>query len=147
MGRLKNPLAAPAVLEAMMALQKVVNGSRLDTKLMELVRMRASQINRCARCLDMHLDMARKHGETDQRLFLLDAWEEVPDLYTPRERAALLWTEALTRLPDAPVSDEVFEAASAEFSEPELLELTLAVVAINGWNRFNVGFRIPPGAR
>lgn len=130
----------------MMALQKVVNQISLEPELVELVKLRASQINRCAFCIDMHFRDAQAQGESTERLYLLDAWQEV-DVYSPRERAALAWTEALTRLPDAAVSDEVFAEASAHLTEAELLELTLAIVAINGWNRLNVGFRIPPNER
>lgn len=128
----------------MLALQKVANQTRLEPALLELVKMRASQINRCAFCLDMHYRDALAAGERAERLYLLEAWEEV-DIYLPREQAALRWTEALTCLPEAPVSDAVFAEVSALFSEAELLELTLCIVAINGWNRFNVGFRVPPG--
>lgn len=142
--RLKDRHAAPAVFPAMSALQQVVNQSRLEASLLELVKLRASQINRCAFCIDMHVRDALERGEDASRLYLLDAWEEVT-LYTERERAALHWTEALTRLSHASVSDAVFAAVRAEFTEAELLELTLAIVAINGWNRFNVGFRVPPG--
>ncbi|HTJ00473.1 MAG TPA: carboxymuconolactone decarboxylase family protein [Dongiaceae bacterium] len=142
--RLENRLAAPAVLPAMLALQQVVNESSLESSLVELVKLRASQINRCAFCIDMHYADALARGERADRLYLLDAWEET-DRYTPRERAALHWAEAVTRLPDAGVSDAVFAQARANFSEAELQELTLAIVAINGWNRFNVAFRVPPG--
>jgi AhpD family alkylhydroperoxidase len=111
--------------------------------LLILVTTRASQINGCAFCLDMHIREAKEAGESDERIYLLTAWREV-DVYTLRERAALAWTERLTRLADAHVTDEDFEAAREEFSEEELAHLTLAIVAINGWNRFNVGFRVPP---
>lgn len=142
--RLENRLAAPAVLPAMLALQQVVNESSLESSLVELVKLRASQINRCAFCIDMHYADALARGERADRLYLLDAWEET-DRYTARERAALQWAEAVTRLPDAGVSDAVFAQARTNFSEAELQELTLAIVAINGWNRFNVAFRVPPG--
>jgi AhpD family alkylhydroperoxidase len=142
---LENREAAPAVWPAMAALQQVVNRSGLDPAMLELVKLRASQINRCAFCIDMHVRTALAQGERADRLYLLDAWEEVA-IYSARERAALHWTEALTRLADGPVSDEVFAVVRAEFTEAELLELTLAIVAINGWNRFNVGFRVPPAA-
>jgi AhpD family alkylhydroperoxidase len=112
--------------------------------LLELVKMRASQINGCAYCLDMHSKDAMAHGETPQRLFLLDAWEESP-FYTGRERAALAWTEALTRVADSHVPDEVFDVARKEFSERELVDLALAVVTINGWNRLCIAFRAEPG--
>jgi AhpD family alkylhydroperoxidase len=142
--RLTDPHAATAVLPAMMALQQVVNRCGLEPALMELVKLRASQINGCAFCIDMHFRDAKKRGEEDNRLYLLNAWREV-DVYSSRERAGLAWTEALTRLSDGPVSDELFAEVSSEFSEAELLNLTLLIVAINGWNRFNVGFRTPPG--
>jgi AhpD family alkylhydroperoxidase len=141
--RLNNRNSAPAVLPAMLALQQVVNDTSLEHSLKELVKLRASQINRCAFCIDMHFRDAMEAGEQTERLYLLDAWEEVSN-YTARERAALKWTEALTRLSEGGVSDEVFAEVSAEFTESELQELTLAIVAINGWNRFNVGFRVPP---
>jgi AhpD family alkylhydroperoxidase len=141
--RLKTRLAAPAIWSAMSALQQVVNKSSLEPALLELAKLRASQINRCAFCIDMHVRDAQQRGEKPERLYLLEAWEEVT-IYSTRERAALRWTEAITRLPDG-VSDEVFAEASAQFTEAELLELTLALVAINGWNRLNVGFRVPPG--
>lgn len=141
--RLKNRDAAPAVWAAMSALQDVVNRSRLEPAVLELAKLRASQLNHCAFCIDMHVRDALERGERPERLYLLDAWSEV-GIYSARERAALRWTEALTRLPDG-VPDELYAEASAEFTEAELLELTLAIIAINGWNRLNVGFRVPPG--
>jgi AhpD family alkylhydroperoxidase len=144
--RLTNVHAAPEVLPAMMALQQAVNRSGLEPDLAELVKLRASQINGCAFCIDMHFQDAKRRGESDQRLYLLNAWREVA-VYSSRERAALVWTEALTRLNEGPVSDEIFAEVSSEFSEAEMLNLTLLIVAINGWNRFNVGFRVPPGAK
>lgn len=108
------------------------------------MKLRVSQINGCAFCINMHFADARKAGETEQRLHLLNAWEET-SLYTARERAALHWAETLTRLAGGHVTDEDFAMASSEFSEVELAQLTLAIVAINGWNRFGVGFRVPPG--
>lgn len=143
--RLNYAHAAPAALGAMLALQQAVNRGGLERRLLELVRMRASQINGCAFCLDMHVREARAAGETDDRLFLLDAWSET-SLYTARERAALHWTEVLTRLAGNHVTDDDFAIARAEFSEEELAQLSFVIVAINGWNRLNVGFRIPPGA-
>jgi AhpD family alkylhydroperoxidase len=115
----------------------------LETGLMELVKTRASQINGCAVCLDLHTRVARKHGETEQRLYMLDAWRETP-LYTDRERAALAWTEALTRLTDGHASDESYEVLIAEFTPEEQAALTLLIVAINGFNRIGVGFRAGP---
>lgn len=137
--------SAPAVLEAMLALSQSPAANLLDRGLLDLVRLRASQINRCAFCIDMHHRDAKAGGDTDERLILLPAWEEV-SCYTPRERAALRWTEALTRLGDHGVSDAIFAEARAHFSEKELFHLTLALVVINGWNRFNVAFHIQPGA-
>lgn len=142
--RLNYAKAAPAAFKAMLALQATVEASGLDATLLNLVKLRASQINGCAFCIDMHVRDAKALGETDERLYLLDAWREV-DVYTAREQAALEWTERLTRLAGSPVNNAAFAAAREEFSEEELANLTLAIVAINGWNRFNVGFRTPPG--
>jgi len=130
----------PAAYKAMFGLQQYVNESAIEHSLLELVKMRASQINGCAFCLDMHSRDAIKAGESAQRLFLLDAWREV-SLYTERERAALEWTEALTKITDGHVPDEVFEAVRPHFSEAELVDLSLAIVAINGWNRLAIAFR------
>ena len=126
----------------MSALQAAVNRSGLEKPLLELVKIRASLLNRCAFCIDMHSREAKAAGESDERLYLLNAWEET-QVYTPRERAALRWTDALTQLSTQHVSDELFEEARAHFSEEELTNLTLAIVAINGWNRFSVGFKVP----
>jgi AhpD family alkylhydroperoxidase len=131
--------------QAMLALQQQVEASGLEHSLMELVKIRTSQINGCAYCLDMHSKDLRARGETEQRIYMLSAWREVPDLYNARERAALAWAEAVTRLTDQEVSDEVYDQARAEFSDKELSQLTLAVVAINAWNRLNVAFRTPAG--
>ncbi|PTX95666.1 carboxymuconolactone decarboxylase family protein [Opitutus sp. ER46] len=139
--RLDYAEATPEVLQAMLALQRAVDASGLEPSLLDLVKVRASQINGCAFCLDMHHRDAVQRGETSARLYLLNAWHEAPG-YTARERAALRWTEALTRL--APVADDTYAEVSAQFTEPELSRLTLAIVTINGWNRFNVGFRVPP---
>jgi AhpD family alkylhydroperoxidase len=136
--------AAPSVYQAMLALEEAARSTGLESSLYELVKLRVSQINGCAFCVDMHARDAKKLGETDGRLHLLAVWHEA-FCFTPRERAALRWTEALTRLPAAPVSDEDFAEVSREFSEEEVANLTLAIVAINGWNRFGVGFRLPPG--
>jgi AhpD family alkylhydroperoxidase len=129
----------------MLALETTVRKSGLETSLLELVRMRASQINGCAFCLDMHSKDARAEGETEQRLYCLPAWRETP-FYSDRERAALAWTESVTLVSEEHVPDEVFEEARKFFSEEELAQLTLAIVAINGWNRFSIGFRAVPGA-
>ena len=135
---------SPRAYQAMNGLQQYVNESGLEHSLLELVKMRASQINGCAFCLDMHSKDARAAGETEQRLYLLDAWREV-DLYTDRERAALQWAEAVTRVSEGHVPDEAFAAARAHFSEQELVDLTMAVVAINGWNRLAIAFRAEAG--
>ena len=135
---------SPKAVQAMMGLQNYVNGSGLEHSLLELVKMRASQINGCAYCLDMHSKDARAAGETEQRLYLLDAWREAP-MYSARERAALEWTEAVTRITEG-VPDEVYRLVREHFSEAELANLTLAVVAINGWNRLNVAFRVEAGS-
>ena len=130
----------PKVMQALNPIAKYVNSSKLDHRLLELVKMRTSQLNGCAYCIDMHSKDARAAGETEQRLYLLDAWRETP-LYTGRERAALEWTEAVTRVADGHVSDEVYAAARDHFSEEELVDLTIAVVATNGYNRLNIAFR------
>jgi AhpD family alkylhydroperoxidase len=135
---------SPRALQAMLGLQTYVNNSGLEHSLLELVKMRASQINGCAYCLDMHTKDALAAGETAQRLFLLDAWEEAP-FYSERERAALKWTEALTRVSEDHVPDAAYEVARAHFSEEELVNLSLAIVAINGWSRLMIGFRAEAG--
>src|SRR5262245_36845568 len=126
----------PGIIQAILGLEKQVTKAGLDSKLLHLVRMRASQINGCAYCLDMHSKDARAAGETEQRLYGLNAWRETP-YYSARERAALEWTEALTLVTDGHVPDEVYERVRGEFSEDELAHLSLAIVAINGWNRLN----------
>ena len=131
---------SPRALQAMMGLQLYVNHSGLESKLLELVKMRASQFNGCAYCLDMHTKDALAAGETAQRLFLLDAWRET-SFYGARECAALEWTEALTLVSEHHVPDAVYEAVRAHFNEQELVNLSLAIVAINGWNRLMIGFR------
>ncbi|WZO98278.1 carboxymuconolactone decarboxylase family protein [Isosphaeraceae bacterium EP7] len=135
---------APDAAKAMLDLGKAVARSGLEESLIELVKTRVSQINGCGFCLDMHTKDARAAGETEQRLYLLGAWREAP-FYTDRERAALAWAEALTRI-EGGVPDEVFEEASRHFEEAELVALTWAVVAINGWNRVAIGFRSVPGS-
>jgi AhpD family alkylhydroperoxidase len=134
---------APQGRQTMVALQAYVNGSGLESALLELVKIRASQINGCAFCLAMHLRDARKLGEREERLDLLPAWRESP-VYTPRERAALAWTEAVTLIADGHVPDAIYDAALQEFGEKELVDLTYAVVVINGWNRLAIAFRKPP---
>ena len=134
----------PGIFHAMLGLEKQVSRVGFDSKLIDLVRMRASQINGCAYCLDMHSKEARALGETEQRLYGLDAWRETP-YYSTRERAALEWTEALTLVMDGHVPDDVYERVRGEFSEDELAHLSLAIVAINGWNRLNIAARTVPG--
>ena len=134
----------PGIFQSMLGLEKQVSKSGLDHKLLNLVRMRASQINGCAYCLDMHSKDARAAGETEQRLYGLNAWRETP-YYSPRERAALEWTEALTLVTEGHVPDDVYERVRGEFSEDELAHLSLAIVAINGWNRLNIAVRTVPG--
>ena len=119
--------------------------AKLDRPLFELVKIRASQINGCAYCLDMHTKDARLAGETEQRIYALNAWRETP-FFTDRERAALEWTEAVTRVADTHVPDEIHERVAAQFGEAELVALTFAVVVINGWNRLAVSFRAPAGS-
>ena len=136
---------SPQGLKAMLNFQTHVNAAPLDHAMLRLVKMRVSQINGCAYCLDMHSKDARAAGETEQRLYLLSAWREV-SLYSPQERAALEWAEALTLVSETNVPDEAYAAARAAFTEEELVNLSLAVVAINGWNRLQVAFRAQAGA-
>jgi AhpD family alkylhydroperoxidase len=129
---------------AMLNLQKEVDASGLDHTLLALMKIRASQINGCAYCLDMHTKDARAEGETEQRIYALNAWRETP-FYTERERAALEWTETITQIADTHVPDDVYERVRQQFSESELVALTFAAVAINGWNRLATAFRMPAG--
>jgi len=129
---------------AMRGLEAYVRQSGLEPQLLELVKTRASQINGCAYCIDMHTKDARAHGETEQRLYALSAWRETP-FFSERERAALAWTEAITLVADGPVDDEDYDAVREHFDERSLVDLTLAIVAINGWNRLAVGFATVPG--
>src|SRR3972149_9011938 len=137
--------ASPQGDKAMMGLHMFVRNCGLDHSLLELVKLRASQINGCAHCIDMHAKELRADGESEQRLYLLDAWRESP-FYSDRERAGLAWTEALTLVTEGHVPDEVYEEVRARFSEEELVNLTLAIVAINGANRLNIAFRTIPGS-
>jgi AhpD family alkylhydroperoxidase len=129
---------------AMLALSREVETSGLDRRLFELIKIRASQMNGCAYCIDMHTQDARLAGESEQRIYALNAWRETP-FFTDRERAALEWTEAVTRVGDTHVPDDLYERARQHFDEPELVALTFAVVVINGWNRLAVSFRAPAG--
>jgi AhpD family alkylhydroperoxidase len=139
------PKVAPESYKAMLALSAATRHCSLEPKLLELVKIRASQINGCAYCLDMHTQDARALGESEQRLHLLNAWRETP-FYTDRERAALGWTEAVTRIADTHAPDDVYNEVRAHFSEKETVELNWAVVTINAWNRLAVSFRIPAGS-
>jgi AhpD family alkylhydroperoxidase len=127
----------------MAGLQNYVDASGLERKLLDLVKIRASQINGCAYCIVMHTNDARKHGESDEWMHLLNAWREAP-IYSARERAALAWTEAVTKISDHHVPDEIYDEACRHFSEKELVDLTAAVVAINAWNRAAIAFRATP---
>ena len=135
---------APDVLHAMLGLEECVAKSGLERRLLHLVKLRASQINGCAWCIDMHTKDARADGETEQRLYLISAWREAP-FFSERERAALAWTEAVTLVSQGHVPDDVYDYVRQHFTERELAYLTLAVVAINGWNRFNVSMRTIAG--
>ena len=135
---------APEAYQAMAGLGRYVRQSGLEQPLLELVRMRSSQINGCAYCIDMHSKDARAAGETEQRLYSLDAWRETP-FYTERERAALAWTEAVTLVSQGHVPDEVYELARKQFSEKEIVALTLAIAEINAWNRIAISLRAVPG--
>ena len=141
-----NPfIASPKAYTVMSQLQQFVDSSSLEKPLMELVKMRASQINGCAYCLDMHSKDARALGETEQRLYALNAWRETP-FYTERERAALEWTEAVTLISQTHAPDDVYERVAKQFTPEELANLTLAITTINSWNRLAIAFRIVPGA-
>ena len=132
--------AAPETIKALVAVETQITASGLEQSLIELVKTRASQINGCAYCINMHTEDARKHGETEQRLYLLNAWRESP-LYSERERAALAWTEALTLVSETHAPDADYEAVRAQFSDSELVNLTTLICAINAWNRIAIGFR------
>src|SRR5437764_8551186 len=143
--RMNHGSVCPGALQAMFGLESYLKECGLEQSLLELVKLRASQINGCAYCIDMHTKDARARGETEQRLYLLNAWREAP-FYSEREQAALEWTEAVTLITEGHVPDEVFERVRKHFTENELADLTLAVVAINGWNRLNISFRTPAGS-
>lgn len=129
---------------ALLGVEKYIHGSGLEPTLLHLIKIRASQINGCAYCIDMHWKDARVDGETEQRLYGLDAWEESP-YYSDRERAALAWTEAVTKIHEGHVPDSVYEWVRESFTEKELVDLTLAITAINSWNRLNIAVRTVPG--
>ena len=136
--------AAPGAMRAMLALEQYVRSSGVEDGLLHLVKLRASYLNGCAYCVDMHTKDARAAGESEQRLYAVPVWRETP-FFTPRERAALAWTEAVTRLGGEGVPDSLFEEARRHFTDAELVNLTVGVIAINGWNRLAVTFRAEPG--
>jgi len=135
--------AAPDTLKALLALEAQVQASGLEQSLIELVKTRASQINGCAYCINMHTQDARKHGETEARLYLLNAWRESP-VYTDRERAALAWTESVTLISETRAPDDLYEDVRAHFSEAETVNLTMLIATINAWNRIAISFRSVP---
>ena len=136
--------AAPEIIKALTAVETQIQSSGLEQSLIELVRTRASQVNGCAFCINMHTQDARKQGETEQRLYLLNAWREAP-LYTDRERAALAWTEAVTLISATHAPDDVYDEVRKHFSEAETVNLTMLIATINAWNRLAISFRtVPP---
>ncbi len=143
--RLKPSSVAPEGFRVMLSLDRYVTASGLEKSLLDLVKIRASQINGCAYCIDIHTKDARARGETEQRIYTLSAWRETP-FYTDRERAALDWTEAVTLINENNVPDSLYKTVREQFSEKELVDLTLAVIAINGFNRISTSFRSVPGS-
>ena len=136
---------APDALRAQLGLESYIHKTGLEESLMNLVKLRSSYINGCAYCIDMHTKEARLAGETEQRLYAIPVWRETP-FFTPRERVALAWAEAVTEISKGGVSDELRETARAQFTEKELVDLTMVVIAINGWNRLSITFRTPVGS-
>lgn len=134
---------APDAVKAMLGVEGYIKKCGLEKSLLELVKLRASQLNGCAYCVDMHTSDARKGGESERRLYAVSVWRDTP-FFTARERAALAWTEALTLLPKTHASDELYENVLQYFTEKETVDLTMAIVAINGWNRLSVSFRNMP---
>ena len=143
--RIDYATVAPAALRAVAGVEQYVRHSGLDHTLLALVKLRASYINGCAYCVDMHTKDARKAGESEQRLYAVPVWRETP-FYTPRERAALAWTDAVTELGREGVADELFDEVSTQFTEREIVDLTMAVIAINTWNRLAISFRTEVGS-
>lgn len=143
--RLDYRRAAAGAFQAMLGMEQYIRGCGLEHSLLELIKTRASQINGCAYCIDMHTKDARAAGETEQRLYGLSAWRETP-FYTARERAALEWTEALTLIAQNDVSDELYARVREHFSEEELVNVTMVIITINGWNRLAIPFRTVPGS-
>ncbi len=143
--RIDHRNVAPGAMKAMLGLEGYLHSCGLPENLLHLVKLRVSQMNGCAYCIDMHSKDLRAAGETEQRLYLLDAWREAP-FYSERERAALAWAEAVTQVTEGHVPDEVYRQARSQFNEEELVNLTLAVTTINSWNRLSIAFRSVPGA-
>ncbi|HEV2327143.1 MAG TPA: carboxymuconolactone decarboxylase family protein [Terracidiphilus sp.] len=143
--RLNYAHAFPEGVHAMRQMEQTIRGSGLEAPLLELVKVRASQMNGCAYCIDMHTKDARAGGETEQRLYALSAWREGP-FFTPRERAALEWTEALTNIQDGHAPDEAYDAVRREFDEKDVVRLTFAITQINAWNRIAIAFRAEAGS-
>ncbi|MGC1871883.1 MAG: carboxymuconolactone decarboxylase family protein [Acidobacteriaceae bacterium] len=142
--RLDYTKASPEAYKAMLQMEGVVRRSGIDPHLLELIKIRASQLNGCAFCIDMHTKDARFKGETEQRIYALDAWRETP-FFTEKERAALAWTEALTNIQNGHAPDAVYGELRKNFSEEEIVNITLAITTINAWNRIAIGFRLVPG--
>lgn len=142
--RIEIQKAAPGAQNALYGLQKYIHASGLEPSLLNLIDLRASQINGCAYCVDMHTKDARSLGETEQRLYAVSVWRDTP-FFTDRERAALEWTEAVTELQGRSVPDQIFQSVRPHFTDKELVDLTLAIIAINGWNRLNIAFRREAG--
>lgn len=143
--RLNYSKIAPEGIKGLIEIEKYLAQSGLDRTIFELVKLRASQINGCAYCLDMHTKDARAAGETEQRLYLLNAWREAP-FYTEKERVALEWTEAMTLISENEISDDLYQKVEEHFEDKELMALTMAIVAINSWNRLAIGFRTEVGS-
>jgi AhpD family alkylhydroperoxidase len=143
--RISYSQAAPGARDALLRLTEYVHGSGLEESLLGLVFLRASQINGCAFCIDMHWKDLRAIGQSEEELYMLNAWREAPG-YTERERAALAWTEAVTLVTMGHVPDDVYQAVRRQFTDVELVNLTLAIAMINSWNRMNIAFRVPAGS-
>jgi AhpD family alkylhydroperoxidase len=144
-GRVNYIHESPELFKAFMAVGNALRESSIEEKIRDLVEIRASQMNGCAFCLDMHVKQAKIHGERELRLHHIAAWRE-STLFAPRERAALAWTEALTKLPEQGVPDEIFDRVRGQLSEKEISDLTFSIMLINAWNRINVGFKTAPGS-
>ncbi len=143
--RIKVDQVEPAAYQAMLGLEKYLHQSGLDKKLLSLIKVRASQINKCAFCIDMHTQEARKAGETEQRLYSLNAWQETP-FFTPQERTALAFTEAVTLIAENAVEDELYEQLNLYFSPHEIAQMSIAIVTINAWNRISISTKMIPGS-